>query len=623
MSPSTQSSAPRIPFQRNPFTNQAAGSPWTDSPADVSLINNEPFQLLRRGLRQSRAGSDPISIVVTGEPGSGKTHLLSRLKRYLEQETDGDKAWYVYVRCDASARTLWRHLQGYLAGDLLSRAPGKAARHSRLAQLVREEPHRLEQTKHLGVLRALERLADGTHALVAAAWLRGEPMSESDLAALGIGIDKEDEDRNREEEAKHVIQALLRFLSPTTVVLCFDQVEALETYPGEQAGYHALGQMVSTLVSGDHRRLLLISCIVAAFEYNLDKLPNGADRDRWLQEKTNLARIEWDPAMELVKTRLDGAPALRLDRQRHMGDPLWPLDEAALRPLFAQTGRCLPRELIQTCRKEFDRQMGDVELGPKPSLKHFLQQEYGRYLAAARLEWRKEGGEKVLADCLPWLLQNSQMTVLDRGAGAGGYADLSVQNAAGSAALMFCYTGGNSFTSRMRKAIQEWHGKPELKVLSDPAIQPRPTSRGAEYLDELKSRGAHQIQPLPEALAALHAIRKLTTSARDGGLTLDGERVDETQAGKWILDNLEPALDQLRDELLIKPPEDPVKPKLQALLSRRKVLVAATAARELSLSDVEVASCARRYPMHFGLLEGPPVVLFEAVEGSAAEAANA
>jgi len=620
MSPSTQSSAPRIPFQLNPFTNLATGSPWTDSPADVSRINNEAFQLLRRGLRQSRAGSDSISIVVTGEPGSGKTHLLSRLKRYLEQERDGDKAWYVYVCCDASARTLWRHLQRHLAGDLLQ---AESSAHSRLAHLVREEPHRLAQTKHLGVRRALGCLAEGTHALAAAAWLCAEPLSDGDIAALGIGIDREDEDRNREEEAKHVVQALLRFLSPTTVVLCFDQVEALETYPGEQAGYHALGQMISTLVNGDHRRLLLISCIVAAFEYNLDKLPNGADRDRWLQEKTNLARIEWEPALELVKARLDGAPALRVDRQRHTEDSLWPLDEAALRPLFAKTGRCLPRELIRTCRKEFDRQMGDVEPGPKLSRKDFLQQEYGRYLAAARLEWRKEGGEKVLEDCLPWLLQNSRTTVLDRGTGAGRYADLSVQNAAGSASLMFCYTGGTPFTSRLRKAMQEWQGKPELKILSDPAIQPKPNSKGAEYFDELKGRGAQQIQPLPEALAALHAIRKLTTSARDGSLTLDGERVDETQVGEWILDNLEPALDQLRDELLIKPPEDPVKPKLQALLSRRKVLVAATAARELSLSAVEVASCARRYPMHFGLLEGPPVVLFEAVEGSAAEAANA
>src|SRR5208337_4655920 len=134
MSPSTPSNNATIPFQPNPFTNIATGSPWIDSPTDVTSINNEAFQLLRNGLRQTRLGSDPISIIVTGEPGSGKTHLLSRLKRYLETQTDGEKPWYVYVRCNASAQTLWRHLQSSFAGDLL---------HSRLDELVRNDPQRL------------------------------------------------------------------------------------------------------------------------------------------------------------------------------------------------------------------------------------------------------------------------------------------------------------------------------------------------------------------------------------------------------------------------------------------------------------------------------------------------
>src|SRR5205085_7837152 len=82
MSPSTPANTPKIPFQANPFTSLAVGSPWTDTPTDVERINDVPFKLLRHGVRQVRAGNAQISIVVTGEPGSGKTHLLSRLKRY-------------------------------------------------------------------------------------------------------------------------------------------------------------------------------------------------------------------------------------------------------------------------------------------------------------------------------------------------------------------------------------------------------------------------------------------------------------------------------------------------------------------------------------------------------------
>lgn len=620
MSPSTPSNPVKIPLQANPFTNLAIGSPWADLPADVARINNEAFQLLGRGLQQTRMGNDPISIVVTGEPGSGKTHLLSRLKRHLEAETDGDRAWYVYVRCYASANTLWRHLRRCLASDLLQAG---GAGHSPLDELLRDDS-RLSRLNHLALHRALENLAAGKHRLAATAWLRGEPLADADLAALGVGIEQEDEERSREMEAKHVVEALLRFLSPSTVVICFDQVEALETYQGEMDGYHALGQMVAELVNGENRKLLIISCILSEFETNLERLSNKADRDRWLQDKANLKPIEWEPAMELVKARLDSAPALARLRKRHAENPLWPLDDGPLRGLFAQTGRCLPRKLIQACKAEFARQMGDVE-DKRISRDDFLQQEYGRLLSEARLEWRKVGGETVLEDSLPWLLQNSGMTVLGE-VDTPRYANLKCRNNAGETALMFCFRSGVSFTSRLRKAEKEWQGRPDLKILSDPAIQPRQGLRGAQYLEQLKNRGAQQIHPLPEALAALQAIRDLIATARSGELTNDGERVDEADTTKWALANLPPQLEALRDELTIKQDktlEDGAKTRLLALLNQVKVVEAEMAGRELSMSTEEVASCARRYPMHFGILEGPPLVLFEAVEGSEAEASLA
>jgi hypothetical protein len=586
----------------------------------VASINDEAFQVLRRGVQQTVEGNDPISIVVTGEPGSGKTHLLSRLRTYLEAATKSeDRPWYVYMACYASARTLWSHLRRWLIIDLIK--SGGAGR-SRLAELVHKDGNRLNRVGHLGVHRALESLASGRHTLTATAWLRGDPLTDADVVALGIGVEKEDEDRSRETEAKHVVEALLRFISPVPVVICFDQVEALETYPGEEAGYHALGQMVAALVNGEHRQLLLISCIVAAFEHNLDRIPNGADRDKWLQEKATLKRIEWPPARELVKTRLDSAPALRELRARHANAALWPLDENRLQELFAETGRCLPRALIQFCKTEFSRQMSDDLQRPPVGRDDFLQEEYSRLLAEARKNWRKEGGEKILEDSLPWLLQHSGAQVL-RDAPSSHYANLTFHDSEGVSSLMFCYVPGNPFTSRLRKAEQDWKGKPDLKILSDPSIQPRMGSKGAQYLDQLKRRGAQQIHPMPEAVAALRAIQNLTANARAGELTLNGKNLPENEVTKWALENLPPQLESLRDELVAQTVEDPVKGKLLALLNQHKLMKAEAAGRELSLSVEEVASCVRRHPMHFGLLEGPPVVLFEAVEGPEEYAAHA
>ncbi len=46
--------------------------------------------------------------------------------------------------------------------------------------------------------------------------------------------------------------------------------------------------------------LLLVSCIVSAFEDLFDRLPNKAYRERWLQKKITLRPIQWDDALKLV-----------------------------------------------------------------------------------------------------------------------------------------------------------------------------------------------------------------------------------------------------------------------------------------------------------------------------------
>jgi GTPase SAR1 family protein len=629
MSPSTLSSKTTIPFQSNPFADGTARSPWSDSSTDVAAINRESFLLLRNGVRQIRMGNTPSSIIVTGEPGSGKTHLLSRLKRYLEEEPDAEKTWYVYIRCQVSGLALWRFLRTSLASDLLQAVNGDGTR--RLEALVRAEPKRLERAKHIGLVRALESLAAGRHTLAAEAWLRGETLTEVDLTAIGIGIEKEDEERSRELEARLVVEAFLRFLSPTPLVICFDQVEAIETTPNDTVGYHALGQMVSALINGDHRNLLLISCIIAASEHKLEKFVNGADMDRWLQEKATLKPIEWTPALDLVRARLDSSATLQAVRAKHPNDPLWPLQEAPLRGLFTSTGRCLPRKLIQVCKTELAQLMGDAEdATSRQTLDEFLGSTYQRFLDQARLDIRKADREMILQSSLPWLLCHAELQVLGRA--GSSFANLTYRNAAGRETnLMFCYTGGIQFSSRLRKATQEWKGGANLKILSDAGIQPRPGSRGIFYLDQLKSRGAIQLHPLPEALAALQAIRNLTATARAGELSLDGENVTEDECSQWALANLPPQLEALRHELIGlgeasssgNETVDTNRDSLLALIHTHKILAADKAASELAIPSEEVAACARRHPLHFGFLEGPPAVVFEAVEGSQTEGPDA
>jgi AAA ATPase domain len=608
--------SPRIPFQTNPFASAALGSPWIEGVTDVAGINDAPFRTIAAALRQMQIGSKGTSIVVTGEPGSGKTHLLSRLRNSLDRDPDHPTI-YVYVRCNASAATLWRHLREFLASDLLKPS---ILGPSRLDALLRQRSSGLENVAHLALRRALECLRDGRHFHIASAWLRGEPVADADLSSLGIAIDSEDEDRNR--EAKRTVDALLRFIAPTPTVLCFDQVEGLATYSGDETGFHALGQLISALVDG-HDNLLLISCMVAAFEGMFDRLPNGADKDRWRQEQVNLRPIDWEQALQLVQARLDAAPVLASLRRAHANDPLWPLDQDALKPLFAATGLCLPRKLIQTCKQQFEQLLDQGIPRPVRSRNDFLQEEYAANLAEARLIVQRQGADKTLSECLPWLLQNSGLKQLGQSAERSGYVHVAFADAFGDTGLLFSTRGGNNLTNKLRRADSHWKmpNPLRLKILRDASVTPGKVA--AELLGKLKSKGAAEIFVLPEAVAALQAIRNMTAAASAGDLSQDGNAITAHEVTAWALANLPAQLEKLRDDLAGKSAVDPTLSRLSALLTKHKIIEAEAAAHELGVTAEEVSACARCHPMEFGVLEGPPLVFFEAVEGQPAEAAYA
>lgn len=181
-------------------------------PSDVTEIHNAVFRTILRALDQIRMGGEGTSIVVTGAPGSGKTHLLGRLRNWIGESADKDvrEAIYIYVRCNASAATFWRHLQLSLASDLL--------RSGCLDRLLSQLSD-LDQVENLNVARVLHCLQEGRNRLVASAWLRGELLTEADSVALGIKVEPDDEERDREWEAKRITHALLRFTEPAPTVL--------------------------------------------------------------------------------------------------------------------------------------------------------------------------------------------------------------------------------------------------------------------------------------------------------------------------------------------------------------------------------------------------------------------
>src|SRR5262245_21383094 len=195
-----------------------------------------------------RERSHTTSVLVYGEAGSGKTHLLARLRSQVALEAEAvrpggmQEAIFISVRLHTSARMIWRHLRDCLVGDLLRRSGGGSQLERLLLSLLSK--HGLingdgylwlverSQEARRGSLRChkLEELFDridsegrlsynqraalghlllGRHRGLAGAWLRGESLPEAALKKLEI-MPEPDGDDELEEQAHKLVIALSR-----------------------------------------------------------------------------------------------------------------------------------------------------------------------------------------------------------------------------------------------------------------------------------------------------------------------------------------------------------------------------------------------------------------------------
>src|SRR5579862_2765628 len=106
----------------NPF-GDLVGHPLDDS-VDVAEINRKAFTSCQRLVEDVAGARVGAALTLYGEAGTGKTHLLGRVRKWLGGVTG---SLFVLAPMDTSARMLWRHLRRCLAEALL-RSNGKGGR---------------------------------------------------------------------------------------------------------------------------------------------------------------------------------------------------------------------------------------------------------------------------------------------------------------------------------------------------------------------------------------------------------------------------------------------------------------------------------------------------------------
>lgn len=656
----------------NPFRETIVANPWKEAQRDVTAIHGEVFQQCLHGIEAVRSSGSSKSLLIHGEAGSGKTHLLGRLRQRLVPQlpsaTDREENLFIWVRLQTSPRMIWRTMRRTLVDDWFRKGFGGHHQFQRILfhRLAEYRPAEWDlepwyeymlDEQPAGLIECLDRIADDLeldrntalafqhiafkrHLRDLQAWLAGNSLPEAALKRMEFSQD-EGTDEEREDEARRVVLMLCRLAgSGLPIVMGFDQVEALQLRPGDKEALFAFGQLVSTL-HDQASNLLIISCVQSAFATEFREHIRGADYDRMTELGTfSLDPLTREQAEMLLASRLEGVES---------GPPPWPFSSEELDALVAP-GTLTPRRLLSRAAEKFDDlklgriresggSTGPAETAPKAEpiepaeqSESFLSNEWESVFDSKLSENTPEQTEEIVRQAFPLLTQivapERELVrhdeVLQRAlADVQLIFDDGSQNRSG---VSICTQSNmTSLAATFRRLLTQF-SEDKLKNLAIIRDSRVPISAGAkkthEQLAKLQARGVRLIYPTKEALAALDALRGLLSDAKSGDLAFGDQVVTPETVEAWLRAHLMPSLQSLVDDVFREDGDAAVAGHsdaedievLSALLSSDRVVTLDQATRALRKSPDEVSHFIERHPGHFRLLGDPPTVVFEAVE---------
>lgn len=364
----------------NPFDrlNLAVTNFWADkqdSSLMVESIHQDAIIQIEDLLKLLTRDNLSRTILLKGEPGSGKSYLLSRLKRTLN-----NKAFFVYILCNwVDSNNIWRHILRYTVDSLIQVPEGEKESQlmlwlKSLSAFTRSDikkrifndnfwealqSDRQKFIKHLrktyttaGIYNpeiffgVLHDLANPELYDTACEWLRGDDLSEESMKAIKVRncIDTED-------AAKNILTNFGRISTQTQpIVLCFDNFDNM---PLSSEGFLDVQPFfnVNTSFHADNLKnfLIIISVITQMWNRNFDRIFRAdkarIDREIKLKDITiEQAEALWDyhlkPLHHLANTQPES--------------PIFPLNRQILEINYPG-GKTTPRSTLKLGREEYQK----------------------------------------------------------------------------------------------------------------------------------------------------------------------------------------------------------------------------------------------------------------------------
>jgi hypothetical protein len=533
----------------NPFDSDIVADPATSAPIDVPQIHGRAFDVCRHSYERVASGMGSWSVLLNGMAGCGKTHLLSRLRRWLNSELDTvptkPTALFVAVRMETGRGMIWRHLRRRFAEELLRPRTNDVTQLGAILHRVAGPAHgnlseafgrTILQDFSEDLMLVLEAYEGNKHRRLCQAWLKGDRLSENQLGLLNLPqypMENFEEDW-AEDEARKFVEAMTRLAAPCPVVFCFDQIEALGLSQ-EKKNYGFFCQMGASLVDTTPNSLL-ISMINLDFVSDLKSGSRDSDFQRISKDKFDLQPLGFDLGRQLVNARLAIVP-----------EAVEAVDEVDLRVFFqSKEGYATPRSLIHEARRLFAKWQ-DKPMQTGPSLDDFLSDKYEKLWSESPVGREPTETDAVLAHGLPIALQLLGRETRER---PEKLIDLAVGKGSESVRIAFGNHANPTSLARWLAKMQE-RAAPSLCIVRDARLGISTTAKATQQrLGAIAQAGGRLVRIEAEALAALDAMRHLLATATSGDLSLGDDTVEGATVRDWLKRNLPKQVIDFAGELM-------------------------------------------------------------------------
>lgn len=390
------------PFSQPPFVN--ANNVWGKGFPDVESLNAHASDAVFQALEQIRAGQySTTSILITAQDGTGKTHIISRIRHRLQvqggalfvfankfNDLNQIKHGFQLVLADSLSNIgsqgvrQWQELATAMANQVL-RAANLNAQFFTAKDLVKkfDNSNQEQVTKWVGqlsksfcktknvkdpdVVRAIFWTLSDEQALDAFNWLAGKELAQFKANELRLP--------NQRQSFDTVLQILNLISEYNELVVCFDELDYPEV---NDAGLHksqVVAGLVKELFENLNRGVILTVMMPGTWTEKVMQLPKGVYSKITTHAKPyDLKYMDSDSVIELVTFSLKEFYEARGLVPPH---PIYPFTECQLRDISKESPTV--REVLNWCRDNCQPGNDNILLKVDP-VELAFQKELDEYL---------------------------------------------------------------------------------------------------------------------------------------------------------------------------------------------------------------------------------------------------